>query len=360
MSIGLVVALLAMTSLALGLLLVPLLLRRQRAQSRDAYNLTVYRDQLAEVERDIGRGLLSPEQAEAARAEIGRRILALTADDGAAGQGSGALVAATLAILLLPPAAGLLYGRLGSPGLPDQAFAGRAAAPRSATEHATPDDMNEAVARLADHLKTQPKDLNGWLLLGRSQTSLEHYPEAADAYRHAADLSGNRADITGEWGEAQVLAAGGTVTPAARQAFETALHDPENAPRARYYLALGLMQQGDLAGALRDWRELAASAPADAEWLPLVKQRIAEAAAAASPEERQALIGAMVQTLAARLATQPDDADGWTRLGRSYLVLHEPEKARDAYAKALALRPDDQALKAALAEATKAAGAEAK
>ena len=352
MSIGLAVALLAMTSLALGLLLVPLLLRRERAQSRDAYNLAVYRDQLAEIERDIDRGLLSAEQATAARAEIGRRILALSADDGRAGPASGALVTATLAILLLPPAAGLLYGALGSPSLPDQPFAGRAAANSAAAT-----DMKDAVARLADHLKTHPQDLTGWLLLARSQTSLEHYQEAADAYRHAADLSGNRADIAGEWGEAQVLAAGGAVTPAAQQAFKAALHDPENAPRARYYLALGQMQQGDVAGALQAWRELAASAPADAVWLPLVKERIAAAAAAASPEERQALIGAMVQSLAARLATQPDDADGWTRLGRSYLVLHEPEKARDAYARALALRPDDQALKAALAEAETAAAA---
>ena len=349
----------AMTSLALGLLLVPLLLRRQRALSRDAYNLAVYRDQLAEVERDVGRGLLNPEQAAAARAEIGRRILTLTADDGPAGAASGALVVAAVAILMLPPVAGLVYWRLGSPGLPDQPFAGRTAASRPASENGPPIDMKEAVARLADHLKTHPGDLTGWLLLARSQTSLEHYSEAADAYRHAADLSGNRADIMGEWGEAQVLAAGGTVTPAARQAFERALQDPENAPRARYYLALGQLQQGDVAGALSAWRELAASAPADAAWLPLVKQRIAEAAAAASPEERQALIGAMVESLAARLATHPDDADGWARLGRSYLVLHEPAKAREAYAKALALRPDDAALKAALAEAAEAAGAAA-
>ena len=77
MSIGLAVALIGLTSLALAILLVPLLLRRRADGSREAYNLRVYRDQLAEVERDLGRGLLSPEQAEAARAEIGRRILGL-------------------------------------------------------------------------------------------------------------------------------------------------------------------------------------------------------------------------------------------------------------------------------------------
>ena len=77
MSIGLAIALVGLTMLALAVLLVPLLLRRQRGESREAYNLAVYRDQLAEIERDLARGLLNPEQAEAARAEIGRRILAL-------------------------------------------------------------------------------------------------------------------------------------------------------------------------------------------------------------------------------------------------------------------------------------------
>src|SRR5260370_32467175 len=114
-----------MTSLALALLLVPLLRREHRGASRDAYNLAVYRDQLAEVERDLARGLLNAEQAEAARAEIGRRILALTPGDGATGAGSGAMITATLAILLLPVAAGMLYWRLGSPALPDQPFAER-------------------------------------------------------------------------------------------------------------------------------------------------------------------------------------------------------------------------------------------
>ncbi len=281
MTTGLAVALLGMTSLALALLLVPLLRHQHRAASRDAYNLAVYRDQLAEVERDLGRGLLSGEQAEAARAEIGRRILALTLGDGETRAGSGAMIAAMLAILLLPLAAGMLYWRLGSPALPDQPFAERGAGTKPVAGDAGPIDMNEALARLAAHLTTHPEDLTGWLLLAHSELSLKHYRDAADAYRHAADLSGHRADISVDWGEALVLAAGGTVTPEAREAFGAGLNDPENAPRARYYLALAQMQQGDVKGALQAWRDLAASAPADAEWLPLVRRRIAEAAAPA-------------------------------------------------------------------------------
>ncbi len=290
MSLGLAVALIGLTCLALAILLVPLLLRRHTPASRESYNLAVYRDQLAEIDRDAARGLLSAEQAEAARAEIGRRILALQpgapsppmpppqpspASGGGLGRG---LVVAAVSVLAVPFAAWLLYARLGAPALPDQPFAARTTAAKATAgiEHI---DLGEAVGKIAAHLKEHPEDLRGWLLLGRTELSLGHYAEAVDAYRHAADLSGHRADIMGDWGEAQVIAADGTVTPAAREAFEAALGDKESAPRSRYYLALAKSQQGDAKGALQGWVDLAADAPADAEWLPLVQQRISEAAA---------------------------------------------------------------------------------
>src|ERR1700676_3389223 len=105
------------------MLLVPLLVRRRGTLSRDAHNLAVYRDQLAEVERDLARGLLAADEAEAARTEIARRILALRPAEAATGAGPIPLAMATVVILLLPVAAWVLYWRLGSPGLPDQPFA---------------------------------------------------------------------------------------------------------------------------------------------------------------------------------------------------------------------------------------------
>lgn len=403
MSVGLAIALIGLASLGLALLLVPLLLRQRRPDSRDAYNLAVYRDQLAEIDRDLGRGLLAAEEAEAARAEIGRRILALQPAEPRTESSRKPLMAAVIAVLLLPVAALALYGRLGSPSLPDQPFAERRdrAATKSA-ENAGSIDMQEALAKLRAHLKTRPDDLPGWLLLARSELGLGRFEDAVEAYRRAAELSGYRSDISGDWGEAQVLAAGGTVTAAARQAFEAGLGDPETAPRSRYYLGLALMQQGDAPGALQAWVDLQADSPIDAEWLPLLRQRIAEAAAAqgidpasqgsreagrpavaaaparpeaggmpsqetvtaaaqaaadASPEQRRAMIDAMVERLAARLEQQPDDAEGWARLARSYIVLQQPDKAREAYARAVKLRPDDAALRQALADATAAATA---
>ena len=287
-------------------------------------------------------------------------------------------------MLLLPFAAWLVYARLGSPALPDQPFAERAAAAKAVASGVQHLDLGKAAAKIGDHLKDHPEDLTGWLLLARTEIALAHYGEAAEAYRHAADLSGHRADIVGDWGEAQVLAANGTVTPAAREAFQAALADKESAPRSRYYLALAQSQQGDTKAALQGWVDLAADSPADAEWLPLLRQRIAEAAttlgvdptslktssgmpsqaavaataqaaADASPEERRAMILAMVGNLAARLEQQPGDVEGWARLGRSYMVLKEPQKARDAYGRALKLKPDDASLRQAYAEASRAA-----
>ena len=178
-SLGLAIALMGMTTLAVAILLVPLLLRQRFGGSREAYNLTVYRDQLAEIGRDIDRGVLTAEQAEAARAEIGRRILALNpAEQPAAAATSPAPFAvAIIAVIALPFAAWTIYAALGSPGVPDQPYAARGKAnPATTTAEASPPhDMSEILGRLRKHLAEQPTDVNGWLLLARSTMSLDRF-----------------------------------------------------------------------------------------------------------------------------------------------------------------------------------------
>jgi len=404
---GLAVALLGLTTLAMALLLVPLILRGRAAEARDAYNLAVYRDQLAEIERDVERGIIGPNEAAAAKSEIGRRILALSPAAAPSGASSTSLVVAAIAIMLVPFAAWTLYWDLGSPTQVDQPLASRGSAAGSTAAAKTEPhgDMEEAMRKLTAHLHEHPDDLEGWVLLARSELDASRYQDAVDAYRHAVDLSGHKPELVGDWAEAQVLAASGTVTPAAKEAFQSTLSDPENAPRSRYYLAFAKLQAGDTKGALQDWVDLEADSPADADWLPMLRRRInetaqtagldpatlktsagaprkappataetpaaapsasqgeanmpssaqvnevAKATAGASPQERQAMINGMVERLAQRLEQNPNDADGWARLARSYLVLNEPGKAVDAYARATKLRPDDVALKQQYAEA---------
>lgn len=414
MSMGLALALLGLTTLAVALLLVPLVLRGRGAQARDAYNLAVYRDQLAEVDRDVERGIVGADEAAAAKSEIGRRILALSPGAAPVARSSTPIVAATVAIILVPFAAWTLYWDLGSPSYADHPFgtavAGAPAGDATATTANPHADVADAVQKLTARLQAHPDDLQGWLLLARSDLDLARYADAVEAYRHAVDLSGRKPDILGDWAEAQVLAAGGTVTVEAKQAFEAALADEETRPRSRYYLGLAKLQAGDAKGALQDWVDLEADSPSDADWLPMLRQRIdaaaktagvdpatlktsagaprkppppqaanppaaaaaagaaasatasdmpstaqvAEAAKATngmSPQDRAAMINGMVEKLATRLQQNPDDGDGWTRLGRAYMVLEKPDKAVDAYAHATKLKPDDVDLKQQYAEA---------
>jgi cytochrome c-type biogenesis protein CcmH len=238
--------------------------------------------------------------------------------------------------------------------------------------------METAVASLAERLQANPDDADGWILLGRSYVTMESYPEAAEAFRRALQLKGAEPDLAAAYGEALVAASGGEVTPNARQAFQIAFDAAPDNPKGRYYLALHMAQQGDLNGALRGWVDLAAIAPADAPWLPIVREQITraaaelgvdpttvepsaearaaearapageaappgptradmEAAAGMSAEDRGQMIRSMVERLAARLEDQPDDREGWLRLARAYQVLGEPDKARDALARAEAL-----------------------
>jgi len=413
MSMGLAIALLGLTTLAVALLIGPLILRGRGSEARDAYNLAVYRDQLAEIERDVERGILSADEAEAAKSEIGRRILALEPGAAPAAPSRTPLFVAAIAILILPFAAWTLYWDLGSPSVGDEPLASRNPADvNTASNQANPHaDMADAVQKLTARLQTHPDDVDGWLLLARSEVDLNRYQDAVNAYRRAAELSNQRPDVVGDWAEAQVLAAGGKVTAEAKQGFETALADKDSAPRSRYYLALAKEQAGDAKGALQDWVDLEAASPADADWLPLLRRRIAEAAqaagvdqatlktssgvprkppapaqaaanpapaptAAASPsqgeanmpsgaqvaeaakatqgmsdQDRQAMINQMVDRLASQLQQNPGDAEGWTRLGRAYMVLDKPDKAVDAYARAVKLKPDDVAVKQQYAEA---------
>src|SRR5579864_2169622 len=148
MSLGLALALLAMTMLAVALLVGPLIWRRRVAASRDAYNLAVYRDQLVEIERDVGRGVLDLVDAAAAKAEIGRRILALSPAEGRVAASHSALAFAIAAIVLMPIAAWTLYWDLGSPGLPDE--------PHDAVAAGQHLDINDALKQLNAHLADHP------------------------------------------------------------------------------------------------------------------------------------------------------------------------------------------------------------
>jgi len=169
---------------------------------------------------------------------------------------------------------------------------------------------------------------------------LERFDDAAKARRNAIRLLGATADRVAGLGEALVAAAGGIVTADAKAEFARALALDRDNVTAALYLGLAAKQSGQPEEARRIWEGMIARAPAGAPWVSFVRQAIAAlgepgsgppaADAAGMTAEQREMARGMVERLAARLAADGSDVEGWLRLVRSYMVLGEQDKARAA------------------------------
>lgn len=301
----------------------------------------VYRDQLAEIDRDLAGGSIGAAEAEAARIEIGRRLLAATDSEAQLAAPSNNLLrraVAIAALIVLPVTALALYLPLGSPQVGDFPLAARSQAPDGKQP------LVNLVAQVEAHLEKNPTDGRGWTVLAPVLGRLGRYDDAVRAWRNAiaygADSSERRADL----GEALMAAAGGVVTGEARSEFERALAMNADEAKASYFLGLAAEQDGRSADALSIWQAMLAKAPADAPWRALVQAAVARVggvapslsddAMAAAKEmtetDRNAMVRGMVDRLAERLKQNGDDVEGWLRLVRAYLVMGEREKAANA------------------------------
>lgn len=357
----------AMSVIAAALVAWPLW-RARRAAPAPAPELAVHRDRLAEIAAEQNQGLISAAEAEAARAEIGRQALraseAVPSATPAPQRARALAVALAVAVPLLAIA---LYVRLGTPD-----YAARMMPPEMA-------EIADLLVQVEARVAAAPKDPEGWIALGRGYGLLGRFKDAAEAYARAARLRPEDPALHGAEGQARVLAAGGRVTEAARAAFAAAAKRDPADPAARYHLALAEFQRGNVQAAYDGWAALADDIPPEAPWAGMLQARLDEAAARLgreaprlarpqpsavdmaaaaqmAPEQRQAMIRGMVERLAARLAANPEDREGWLRLGRSYEVLGEQGQAVSAYEKALALAPNEPETLAALGMAVAAAG----
>jgi len=318
----------------------------------------VYRDQLDEIERDRASGTIGAAEAEAARVEVSRRLLA-AADAGMPPAADPTLRlrhrrwAAVSALVFIPLGAICIYLVLGSPNLPGQPLAQRFAA--------TPDANSIAglIARVESHLERSPDDGRGWEVIAPVYMRLGRFDDAVRAYRSALRLEGESADRQASLGEALAGAGGGVITTDARSAFERALVLDKTNPRAQFYLGLAAEQDGRTGEAAERWQGLIAHAPADAPWIAYVREALARvepsrppapgsgtpaglgptaqnvaSAAEMSSTEREQMVRGMVERLAARLSADGSDVEGWLRLMRAYMVLGEVGKARAAAADA--------------------------
>ncbi|MEO1774419.1 MAG: c-type cytochrome biogenesis protein CcmI [Pseudomonadota bacterium] len=280
----------------------------QTSDNRDAADAELYRDQLAELDRDLERGVISASEADGAKAEIARRLIASAKRAEAAGtpDHAPADLSRKVAIgsLLAAPAVGaVLYLGVGWPGLENKPLAERNLL-AEARDARLPQAEAEAQARLADTagprlpdgedpqyaalvtrleeiVAGRPNDVEGHRLLATAFLRQGRYAKAWPVLDRLIVLEGGEqapADLHAAKGEAMILAAGGYVTPEAEDALAQALRLEPGLPVARYYAGHALAQVGQVQQALNLWQRLALEASPDEPWLPALQQILAEAA----------------------------------------------------------------------------------
>ena len=337
-------------------------LGRASRASAGGSDLAVYKDQLKEIDSDRACGLIGEAEAEAARLEISRRLLAAAdAPSGASAAATGSLrserrrvaAVAALAVLTLGPLG--FYIALGSPNIPGEPAFARVTTPKGHELIAS------FVSQVEAHLATSPNDGAGWEVLAPVYTRLGRFDDAVQARKKALLLNGPTATREADLGEAETAAANGVVTAEAKAAFERAVASDPKEAKARYFLGLAAEQDGMNDEAASIWRSMLAEAPTGAPWVAFVRQALARvsggpvaavepstadisAVANMSEDARRDTIRGMVARLANRLHDNGGDVEGWLRLVRAYVVLGDRTKAKDAAAdakRALGERPDD-------------------
>jgi cytochrome c-type biogenesis protein CcmH len=370
-----------MTAAAIFAVLWPL--SRRGSVVAEGHDIAVYRDQLAEVERDRKLGLIGEAESQAAKLEISRRLLAaadqvesaeVEPNKAEAKQGSKAKskaksraksqaasqpsaegaarlwrrrAAALIALIALPALSAVLYMKWGSPHLRGMPLAARQDLPLEQRS------IESMVAQVEAHLEQRPNDGRGWEVVGPVYMKMGRFDDAVRARANSLRLLGATASRESDLGEAQTAAANGVVTAEARQSFERALKLDAGDLRAQYFMGLAALQDGRPPEAIRIWRTLLENAPANAPYRRLVQQSLAridpqaaqiepkapqsgpnqediKAAEQLTPEQRAEMVRGMIERLADRLKADGSDFDGWIRLVRAYVVMGDADRAREA------------------------------
>jgi cytochrome c-type biogenesis protein CcmH len=295
--IAFVLLALLLTVLALLPVVLPLFrTARARGQEREALNVALFQERRDELEQELGDDAISADQYEAARLELERDLLLNTGNEGKTEQRPSRRLALVLG-LAVPLLAGLLYVQLGATDFIDLPEATHAAA----DEPVVDTDMATLTQQLADRLKREPKDAQGWILLGRSLTMQERYAEAGAAYEEGLKNVGDHPDLLTSYAEILAMQQGdmkGRPQQMVRRALEL---DPD-AQGALWLAGIAAFQAEDYAAAIGHWKRLEAMLPPQGEAAGLVRDNLAEARARSG--EPQALAEA-VPPLRLRISLAP-------------------------------------------------------
>ncbi len=345
---------------------------RGRTVSGAASDISVYRDQLTEVDRDLARGVLTEAEADAVRTEVSRRLL--DADSRVNAEGSetnGQLWPAVALVAAMLAGSAWLYTTYGAPGYPDlpmkeriaeldaaaanrisQTEAEAASAPNMPTLPQGDARFQELMTQLRATVKERPMDLQGLSLLAENEARIGNFAAAREAQMRVLELRGdNVRDVDLLMGiDIMVFGAGGYVSPEAEVLIRRLLDVAPDSGAGRYYAGLTLAQNGRPDQAFPIWRRLLETSPPEAPWVPVILAEIEGVAAAAgveyapprlrgpsaedmaaadamSDDDRRAMIEGMVEGLAERLATEGGPPEEWARLITALGVLGDTDRA---------------------------------
>lgn len=275
-----------MVVVALAFVLPPALQRSEDVATDDERkqaNIAVYRDQLSELEADLRNGLVAEDQYRQDREEIERRLLedtAITRSKKPAG--AVPINARNTAYLLglgLPIVAIVFYLRVGEPErITNPAPVGMPASAESAAPPERTQEQIEAnVNKLAERLKSNPNDAQGWTMLARSYSSMEKYSDAANAYAKATELNPKDADLLAEYAFVTGMAEGKSLAGKPTEIINRALKvDPEN-PKALQLAGSAAFQAKDYKKAIDYWQRVLKKVPPGSEVAETINARINEA-----------------------------------------------------------------------------------
>jgi len=278
----------ALAALALVLVLRPFFfVKREPGVSRGHANVSIYRDQLRELDADLAAGKLAAADYERARTELEARLLEEVVEESAPRRG-GTRVLTVAVALAVPLCAAALYFAVGNPGAVD-----------SPAVH-----LQTMVERLAAHLRENPDDTAGWKLLGRSYASLERFPEAADAYAKAAVRAPRDAQLLADFADVLAMARGQRLEGEPEKLIARALEiDPANL-KALALAGTAAFARKDYAAAAAQWEKMLPLVAADSEDARSIQASVDEARSLVDKRELKGTVA-----LSSKLKTKaaPDD-----------------------------------------------------
>ena len=247
---------LLLTLLVLAILFYPLLKKPMALTQEDRRQakLAIFRDQLQELERDRDHGLLAVEDFAQAQSELQRRLLdevpgATTTAVSPAHDGKNRRTLLALG-LMLPLASLVGYLLLGNPQAIDPA------AVMQQQEHAGAQEIDGMLRGLAERLKANPDDHQGWIMLARSYKALGRFAESAEAYPHGGPLLEGDAALLADYAEVMARANQGRFDEKSTARLNQALKlNPDDA-QALFLAGIAAEQRHDFAVAVSHWQHL--------------------------------------------------------------------------------------------------------